>query len=224
MSCGVETKSSDAYISSNRKSESDISDVEVRFCKNDEDSRDQLEDGSTQEGDAQSCEAFEKPGNDSAEDEDALDPDPQADDRDDDNYEITDFSMVTPWERLIYDLEEVLRKWGVGGGGLGSGWEGPYPATREHTILNSAGTKGVRHRRANVSYLGRSLVVRHVVWLPEGRDASTEGYCGVESIWRKRSSAATRHTDSHIVHTWPPIVCRRLQFLSSKFLVSDSRT
>ena len=112
---------------------------------------------------------------------------------DDDNYEITDFSMVTPWERLIYDVEEVLKKWGLAHGELGSGWDGSYPATREHTILNSSGTKGVQHRRMGVTYLGRSLVLRHVVWLPEGIDTSTQGYCGIESIWRKRSSAATRY-------------------------------
>ena len=111
---------------------------------------------------------------------------------DDDNYEITDFSMVTPWERFIFDIEEVLRNWGLGHGGLGSGWDGAYPATREHTILNSSASKGVRHRRASLSYLGQPLVIRHVVWLPEGIDVSTQGYCGVESIWRKRSSAATR--------------------------------
>lgn len=116
----------------------------------------------------------------------------QLEEEDDDNYEITDFSMVTPWERLIFDVEEVLRKWGLAHGELGSGWDGAYPATRDHTILNSSGTKGVRHRRMSVTYLGRPLVLRHVVWLPEGIDVLTQGYCGVESIWRKRSSAATR--------------------------------
>ena len=116
----------------------------------------------------------------------------QLDDEDDHNFEITDFSMVTPWEHLIYDLEEILRRWGVADGGLGTGWDAAYPASREHTILNSSGTKGVRHRRSNVIYLGRPLVLRHVVWLPEGLDVPSLGYCGVESIWRKRSSAATR--------------------------------
>ena len=117
--------------------------------------------------------------------------DVQVEEEDDDNFEITDFSMVTPWERLIFEVEDVLKKWGVGNCQLGSGWD-EYPATREHTILNASGTKGVRHRRTSLTYLGRSLVLRHVVWLPEGIDAATQGFCGVESIWRKRSSAATR--------------------------------
>ncbi len=115
----------------------------------------------------------------------------QAEEEDDDNFEITDFSMVTPWERLIFEVEDVLKKWGVDNCQLGSGWD-EYPATREHTILNASGTKGVRHRRTSLTYLGRSLVLRHVVWLPEGIDPATQGFCGVESIWRKRSSAATR--------------------------------
>eukprot|EP00291_Cryptomonas_curvata_P029466 CAMPEP_0172212134 /NCGR_PEP_ID=MMETSP1050-20130122/36820_1 /TAXON_ID=233186 /ORGANISM="Cryptomonas curvata, Strain CCAP979/52" /LENGTH=164 /DNA_ID=CAMNT_0012892725 /DNA_START=73 /DNA_END=564 /DNA_ORIENTATION=- len=97
----------------------------------------------------------------------------QAEEEDDDNFEITDFSMVTPWERLIFEVEDVLKKWGVGWElQLGSGWD-EYPATREHTILNASGTKGVRHRRTSLTYLGRPLVLRHVVWLPEGIDAAT---------------------------------------------------
>lgn len=119
----------------------------------------------------------------------------QAEEEDDENYEITDFSMVTPWERLIFEVEDILKKWGVDNCQLGSRWD-EYPATREHTILNASGTKGVRHRRASLTYLGRSLVLRHVVWLPEGIDTATQGFCGVESIWRKRSSAATRLSTS----------------------------
>ena len=116
---------------------------------------------------------------------------------DDHNYEITDFSMVTPWERLIYEVEEVLRRWGVANGHVGSGWDGEFPATQEHTILNSSGTKGVRHRKCTIPYLGRQVVVRHVMWLPEGKDERTAGVCGIESMWKKRSSAAT---GSNYVH------------------------
>ena len=83
--------------------------------------------------------------------------------------------------------------WGVDKGKLGSGWDGAHRATREHTVLNYSKTKGVqhrccpltycgvvglfylltrslftRHRCCQLTYCGRQLLLRHVVWLPEG--------------------------------------------------------
>ena len=112
-------------------------------------------------------------------------------DEDDHNYEITDFSMVTPWERLIQQVEDILKAWGVGGGLLGGAWDSDFPPTREHTVLNYSQTKGVRHRSQALEYDGRKLVLRHVTWLPEGTAAGSGGVCGVERLWQKRSSAAT---------------------------------
>ena len=123
-----------------------------------------------------------KPTNEAADD---------AADEDDHNYEITDFSMVTPWERLIQEVEDVLKAWGVGAGQLGSAWDSDFPPTREHTVLNYSQTKGVRHRSQALEYDGRKLVLRHVTWLPEGTAAGSGGVCGVERLWQKRSSAAT---------------------------------
>ena len=115
----------------------------------------------------------------------------EAADEDDHNYEITDFSMVTPWERLIQQVEDILKAWGVGGGLLGGAWDSDFPPTREHTVLNYSQTKGVRHRSQALEYDGRKLVLRHVTWLPEGTAAGSGGVCGVERLWQKRSSAAT---------------------------------
>jgi hypothetical protein len=125
----------------------------------------------------------------------------QQEEEDDHNYEITDFSLATPWERLVRDVEDVLARWGLANGGLGSGWETLFPPTREHTILNSSKTRGVMHRCERVQYRGITYLVRHVCWLPEGthdtrhsRKAKSERYtglCGVEALWNKRSSAAT---------------------------------
>ena len=110
---------------------------------------------------------------------------------DDHNYEITDFSMVTPWERLIQEVEDILKMWGLDKGQLGRGWDGAYRATREHTVLNYSKTKGVQHRCAQLTYCGTKLLLRHVVWLPEGLILGSAGVCGIETIWNKRSSAAT---------------------------------
>eukprot|EP00961_Rhodomonas_salina_P131045 1763967-Rhodomonas_salina.1 len=115
----------------------------------------------------------------------------EEEEEDDHNYEITDFSMVTPWERLIQDIENILLTWGLDLGKTGAGWDGKYGPTREHTVLNSSQTKGVRHRCERLDYGGRKFVLRHVEWLPEGQIAGAAGVCGVEQIWRKRSSAAT---------------------------------
>ena len=129
---------------------------------------------------------------------------PEEEDDDDHNYEITDFSLATPWERFVRDCEGVLLRWGLGGGGLGSGWDTPEgKASREHTILNSSETKGVKNRCAEVLLQGRRFVLRHVVWLPEGSKEWGErnggggigglyaGVCGIEALLNKRSSAAT---------------------------------
>eukprot|EP00960_Hanusia_phi_P032814 750086-Hanusia_phi.AAC.3 len=136
-------------------------------------------------------------GNDSVEEDPDKEVEEVENDEDDHNYEITDFSMVTPWERFIQDIEDVLKKWGLADGRMGHGWDGEYPATREHTLLNSSKTKGVQHRCVNLDYAGLKLILRHVVWLPEGQGWKTGSVCGVETIWNKRSSAAT---SSNYIH------------------------
>jgi hypothetical protein len=169
------------------------------------------DDEGRQHDDAVEQETYRDEQQDSVEEEEQTSAVQMEEEEDDHNYEITDFSLATPWERLVRDVEDVLNRWGLADGGLGSGWDTNCPPTREHTILNSSKTRGVMHRCEQVQYRGVTYLLRHVCWLPEGMQdggntkkqksggAKYAGLCGVEALWNKRSSAATTTNYVHEV-------------------------